>query len=189
MVFVIPELLLGDPSGLHFPDGFLQVAGGHGVIPSRDLVGDHGPSGEDQGRDIQSCGAHQHAGDDFITRTQEHHPVEMMGPCHGFCRCRNHIPLGQDILHPQHLGHPVAGGRHSEFGRRPPCCPNPFFHILGQFLERFMARIHIVPGIHDADQRFVDILPPVPHRSHQSLIIRVRNLVIPSHSSLSYLFL
>jgi len=90
---------------------------------------------------------------------------------HRLDRGRDQVALRQNVVHPFALRHAIAGGRYRKFGWRAASRPDPFFDIAGQLSKRFVPRVHIVPGVDDADDRFGNIFISIAHRIHQADII------------------
>ena len=168
---IVLKLLPGQLARVPRADGLLQIGGGQHLVPV--VIGHHGAGGEKQCRHIDGGRRHEHSGDDFVAGTQKHQSVKVVGLCHGLNGGGDQIPLGQDVLHPQKLGHAVTGAGNGKLRGRAACGPDALLHIACQLPEGLVAGVDVVPGVHNTDDLFLQILLPVAHRAHQPVVVGV----------------
>jgi hypothetical protein len=71
------------------------------------LTGQHRAAADQDGRQIQTGGSHQHARDDLVTVGDEHQRVKSVGPGHHLHRIGDQLAAGEGVFHP-HVVHRQA---------------------------------------------------------------------------------
>src|SRR5690606_1258014 len=59
----------------------------------------HGAAGDEDHRDVQAHGGHEHAGRDLVAVGDAHHGIGTVGVDHVFHRVRDDVAAGQGIQH------------------------------------------------------------------------------------------
>ncbi len=133
--------------------------------PASVIARQHGPAGDDGGRQVEAGRGHYHAGHDFVTVGDEHQPVEGVSPGHDLHRIGDHLAAREGVVHPFVIHRePVAHADNVELGGYPPGLVHPVLDLLRYRTQVHVPRDKLVEGVRHADQRasFVATHPTSP---------------------------
>ena len=153
------QLVFGEPAGLGAANQLPHVGESdrlHVLVLSRE----HGPARDDDGRDVQPHGDHQHAGDDLVAAGEHHHAVELMGLDHVLGGVGDEFPAGQGIAHPfVPLADAVADGDGAELPGDAPRLDDPLLNEVRQLPQVEVAWYHLSERVDHCDHGFAQVLP------------------------------
>ncbi|WP_184440239.1 hypothetical protein [Mycobacterium sp. AZCC_0083] len=110
---------------------------------------------EEDARQIQPCGSHEHAGDRLVAAGEQHRAVEALGLHDGLDAVGDHFAGDQGEVHALVAHRDAVGHRDgAEFQRVAAGRVHASLDRLCQTLQRHVARRDLVPRRADADLRF-----------------------------------
>ncbi len=119
----------------------------------------HGAAGDENGRDIEAHGGHQHAGSDFVAVGDADHGIDGMGIAHVLDAVGDQFAGRQGIEHAVMAhGNSVVDGDRIEFGCKAARFVDNFLHMLTDFMEMDMAGHQLGERIDDRDNRPAELL-------------------------------
>ncbi len=151
------QLILVHTAGSYLSHSFKDVD--EREFPSFVIAGKHRPSGQQDGRDIDSCRCHQHPGDDLVAGADHDHPVKPVSFCHQFDGVCNVLSRREGVSHP-FVTHrdAIADPYHAELKGHPPGCCNALPDLDSESTEVDMPGHNIIPCIGNTDERLFELL-------------------------------
>ena len=140
-----PKLLVGELARCSGPDR-LEHADHVEGLTMRSGARQDGPAVEEDGRQVEAGGGHQHPGQRLVAPGEGDHGVEALGVHHDFDGVGDHLPAHQRRPH-AFVAHrdPVGDGDGHELDRIAARLPDAFLGPLGQPVEGHVARRDLVP--------------------------------------------
>ena len=127
-------------------------------------AGEHGAAADDDCRDVEAAGSHEHSRDDFIAVRDEYQAIKGMSCRYGFNGVTDQFTAGQGKAHAAMThGDTVADADGREFNRCTAGSGNAELDCFGNIAQMDMAGNDFIEGITDTDQRFLQIFIAIAH--------------------------
>ena len=127
--------------------------------PVADPAGEDRPAVEEDAREVETGGGHQHARQRLVAAGQGDHAVEALGVHDGLDRVGDHLAADQRRPHPLVAHGDAVGHRDGdELERESAGLTHAVLGLLGQPGERQVARRHLVPRRGHADLGLVPVV-------------------------------
>ena len=154
---------------------FHQAFGLHQVVVADALAveaaGVHGPAGDEERRDVQPGGRHQHTGGDLVAVGQQHHGVEGVGGDHDLDRVGDELAAGHGHAHARMSGGQAIADRDGgELERGAAGLGDAELDGLAQGVQVDVAGHELVEGVHHGHQGLVEVLRPPAHGIEQRAV-------------------
>ena len=156
-VLELAQLVLGHLAGLdlaHSREDRVEID-----VLALELAGEHRAAADDDGRDVEPGGSHEHAGDDLVAVGDHDHRVEGV-------RLDGQLDaVGDDLAARKRVAHPlvvhgdaVAHADGGELERRAAGHVDAGLDRVGDLVEHEVPGNDVVDGVDDGDQRPRDLL-------------------------------
>ena len=156
--------------------GHEDVGQVHG--PTVQAAGQHGPAADDDGRQVEPGGSHQHTGDDLVAVGDEHQGVEGVGLGDDLHRIGDELAAGQGVLHARVVhGQPVADADGIALEGRATGHADAGFDRVGDLAQPDVAGDRFVIRVDHADEGLVYFPVGTAQRPQQRAVRR------PFHAS------
>src|SRR5690606_13809981 len=134
-----------------------------GDVLAVDLTGHRRPGVQEDTREVEAGGSHQHAGQRLVAPGQQHGAVEALGHHHGLDGVGDHLAAHQGEVHAfvTH-GDAAGGGDRAELEREAAASVHAVLHGLGQPVQRQVAGGDLVPAGRHTDLRLDPVVVTHP---------------------------
>ena len=127
-------------------------------------AGQHGAAADEDGRDVEPQGRHEHARDDLVAVGHQDQAVKRVGHGHDLDGVGDELPGGQGIFHALVVhGHAVADADDPELQGGAAGHAHPGLGGLGDLVQVDVAGDEFVKGIGHPDDGLVDLPVGEPH--------------------------
>ena len=150
------ELIFADLAGLDRAHAFKDRDQVH--LLALEAAGQHGAAGDQDGRDVEAQGRHEHARDDLVAVGHQDQAVHRMGRGHDFDGVGDDLPGGQGIFHALMMhGQAVADADDPELQGGAAGQAHPGLGGLGDLVQVDVAGNEFVEGIGHPDDGLVNL--------------------------------
>ena len=132
---------------------------GQRYLFTAEMACQHRTAGNQNGRNVQTSGSHQHAGNDLVAVRDEHQTVQLMGLCQRLYAVRDQLTACQRILHADVAhGDAVAYADSRNEHRRAACHADTGLNRVRDLIEVDVTRNDLGIRRNDTDDRLLDLL-------------------------------
>ena len=132
---------------------------GQGYLLTAEMACEHRAAGNQNGRNVQTSGSHQHAGHDLVAVRDEHQTIQLVRLCQRLYTVRDQLTACQRILHADVThGNAVAYADGRNEHRRTACHANACLNRIRDLIEVDMARDDLGICRNHTDDRLLHFL-------------------------------
>ena len=149
----------------------------------------HRAAGNQNGRNVQTSGSHQHTGNDLVAASQQHQTVKQVDLGHGFDGVGDQLTGGHDEVHAvMSLTHAVAAADHAELNGSAAGPVDAVLHPLGDLTQVVVAGNAFAPCVGDADDGPLQVIGGKAHGLVVLVAQALQNMFTAVHKAVPPVF-